>query len=345
MGLLVNTYFKTNFMKQLTLLLLSLIVLAGCNSEKSRIENIDLQLTVERLDQELSVMVTDSSYQRLPALHEKYGELFEGLNIYVMRIGESTDALYPRFLQLFMRDTMVRNAYEKAGEVFADMQPLEAQLISAFKHVLFYFPDVPAPRIVTYISGFNDAVVSTDVAIGIGLDGFLGNDYELYAKLGKAAYLRYHMRPERIAPLCVEEWIAARYPMQQDIGATLLAKMIYEGKILYVLSKCLPEQPIAELVGFRPEQMQWCIDNERLMWQQLLEQQLLYNTSYPLIQKYTGDAPFTAGFSQESPGKAANWLGYRIVENYVKHTDCTLPELMEQHDVQQLLKEARYNPK
>ncbi len=331
-------------MKRILFLLVPLLVMAACHSRSAKIEDVNLQITVERLDKDLVAMVADSSYQQLPELRSTYGELFEGLNVYVMRIGESTNTLYPRFLQLFTSDTMVHEAYRKVNEVFADMQPLEAELTTAFKHVLYYFPDIPAPRIVSYVSGFNDAMVSTDVAIGIGLDCFLGADYDVYAKLGKAAYLRYNMRPERIAPLCVEDWLAAHYPEPSEEVSTLLAKMIYEGKLLYVLAQCLPEQPVAELAGFRPGQMQWCTDNERLMWQALIEQQLLYNTNFSVIQKYTGDAPFTIGFSQNSPGKAANWLGYRIVENYVKRTGCTLPELMQQRDAVQLLKEARYNP-
>jgi hypothetical protein len=152
------------------------------------------------------------------------------------------------------------------------------------------------------------------------------------------------MRPERIAPECVRTWLLGEYPEPAGQAGTLLAMMLYEGKLLYALEKCFPEQPLERLTGFTLEQLQWCTGNEQHMWQYLIEQQLLYNTSFSTIQKFTGDAPFTPDFTQTSPGKAVNFLGFCIVKNYVERTGCSLKELMQQQDALQLLKEARYNP-
>ncbi|MDR0582337.1 MAG: hypothetical protein LBG31_05180 [Prevotellaceae bacterium] len=321
-----------------------LLLLAGCRSQEAVINDIDLTITVERLDRELYAIVRDSAYQQLQGLQEKYGTFFDTFNGQIIRIGNSRNALYPELLSRFMQHDVVRSAYEKTMEVFPDMTVLNEDLTGAFKHVKFYFPSLPAPRVIACVSGFNTAMMLTDEAVGIGLDRFLGSDYTLYASLGYARYLQYNMRPERIAPECVRTWLLGAYPEPAGQAGTLLAMLLYEGKLLYALERCFPGQPLERLTGFTPEQLQWCVNNEQQMWKYLVEQQLLYNTNFLTMRKFIGDAPFTPDFTQESPGKAVNFTGYRIVKNYMERTGCSFEDLMQQQDALQLLKEARYNP-
>jgi hypothetical protein len=321
-----------------------LLLFAGYRSQEAVINDIDLTITVERLDRELYDIVQDSAYQRIQALQEKYGTFFDTFNGQVIRIGNSRNPLYQELLLRFMQHGAVQSAYEKTMEVFPDTDALNEELTKAFKHVKFYFPSLPSPRVIAYVSGFNTAIMLTDEAIGIGLDRFLGNDYDVYLQLGYARYLQYNMRPERIAPECVRTWLLGEYPEPSGQARTLLAMMLYEGKLLYALEKCFPDQPMDRLAGFTPAQWQWCVNNEQKMWEYLINQQLLYNTNFLTIQKFIGEAPFTSEFTQESPGKAVVFAGWQIVKNYAKRTGCSLEELMQAQDALPFLKEARYNP-
>jgi hypothetical protein len=58
-----------------------------------------------------------------------------------------------------------------------------------------------------------------------------------------------------------------------------------------------------------------------------------------------GEAPFTSYFANESPGRAAGWLGFRIVESYMaRNRDKSLGLLMNEVDIQEILEKAKYNP-
>ena len=58
----------------------------------------------------------------------------------------------------------------------------------------------------------------------------------------------------------------------------------------------------------------------------------LFNTDQFTIRKLTGEAPLQAYFTNESPGRAAVWLGFRIVESYMmKNPDISLEELMKEY--------------
>jgi hypothetical protein len=91
--------------------------------------------------------------------------------------------------------------------------------------------------------------------------------------------------------------------------------------------------------------MKWCEQNEKQLWTYFIENKMLFITDSFVINKYINDAPFTSGFSQESPGRAVVWLGYRIISSYVKNNkNITLQQLMERRDYQNIFNKSRYRP-
>jgi len=92
--------------------------------------------------------------------------------------------------------------------------------------------------------------------------------------------------------------------------------------------------------------MRFCRNNEAQMWQYLIEHDLLFRTDMLTIRKLVGNAPFTSYFTNESPGRAAVWTGFRIVESFMdRNSGVTLSELMDNKDVQLIVEKSRYNPK
>jgi hypothetical protein len=107
----------------------------------------------------------------------------------------------------------------------------------------------------------------------------------------------------------------------------------------------LPELRDELLLGFTTDQMNFCSNNEAQMWTYLIEQDLLFSTDQFTIRKITGEAPFTSFFTNESPGRAGIWLGFRIVESYMmKNPGVSLKDLMNDTNIQGILEKAKYNP-
>ena len=125
----------------------------------------------------------------------------------------------------------------------------------------------------------------------------------------------------------------------------VLSEIIHNGKLKYFEKCMLPEAEDELIFGFTPEQMKFCRNNESQMWEYLIENDLLFSTDQFIIRKLTGEAPFTSYFTNESPGRAAVWLGFRIVESYMmKNPGIKMEELMNNTDIQGILEKAKYNP-
>ena len=89
-----------------------------------------------------------------------------------------------------------------------------------------------------------------------------------------------------------------------------------------------------------------CLNNEARMWEYLVENKLLFATDRITIRKFTGVGPFTKDFTNESPARAAVWIGWRIVEAYSrKNPDIGLRDIMKEQDYQKILTLSEYNPR
>lgn len=134
------------------------------------------------------------------------------------------------------------------------------------------------------------------------------------------------------------------FPYQEPVDH-LLANMIYLGKALYFTEAMCPDLPDTLLTGFTGQQSEWCAANEEAMWTYLAEQRLLYDTERLTVQRYTGDAPFTSTFSDQSPGRTGVWLGWQIVRSFMnQHPEVSLQAMIEAYDAQTLLAQSGYNP-
>ncbi|HEY0271753.1 MAG TPA: hypothetical protein VGC22_01155, partial [Chitinophaga sp.] len=93
-------------------------------------------------------------------------------------------------------------------------------------------------------------------------------------------------------------------------------------------------------------QLDWCRDNEQMIWQYFVQRNLLYITDWQETTHYMGEGPSTQGMPPGSPGQIGLFVGWQIVRSYMeRHPAVTLQQLMEVKDPVQLFNEAKYKPK
>jgi hypothetical protein len=127
---------------------------------------------------------------------------------------------------------------------------------------------------------------------------------------------------------------------------SLIDQMIEKGKRWWLLDKFLPDSPDSIKTGYTQKQLQWCEENEGLIWSYIIKNEDLHTINPVTIQTYIGEAPFTQGFSQEySPGNLGSWIGWQIVKAFVANKDNLKPADIMAAPTKQILEEAKYKPK
>ena len=294
------------------------------------------KITIHRLEQEFFAA---RSTEEVLARIEKYPEIASR----VMEVDSypNVEALAQELLKA-NQDTTFQALNQAVAAEFSDLSTLQEELEQAFAYLKSYYPDFKAPKVYTYVSGFGlDLLVDEDILV-IGLDYFLPSDHVFQPDLPKYIASRYERK--YLVPLVVLA-MSTRYNSIDPKDNTLLAEMVYYGKAYHFVKSILPCTSEQYLIGYSPQQLQACWDNEDLIWTHFIENELLFETNPFEIRKYIGEAPSTDAISLDAPGRIGRWLGWNIVEEYAVQQAVPLPELMQEADAKKLFRNSGYRPR
>ncbi len=317
-----------------------LILIAASCGKKNVYGEINPEFEIIRLD---SVMFSFLNNQTSEQALNNFFPLLDTLGKHTYRIGICEDeSFYSRLKTYFSHDEL-KKLYQDTEACFQDMTQMNRELSYGMEQLQSHFPEIPAPKIYSHVSGWKQNVIVTDDALSISLDKYLGSDYPLYQSYFKTYQLPL-MCPDRVVPDYLLGYIMANLPFRGD-DKVLLNRMLYEGKLSYILSQLIPERDKREFVGYTEEQYRWCEKNEKRIWNKILENKHLYTPDPITTNQYLRPAPYTSNLPTESPDRVGVWLGYQIICSYMKkNPKTTLSELMQMTEYQQLLKDSRYKP-
>ncbi|MCX6333927.1 MAG: hypothetical protein NT092_06430 [Bacteroidia bacterium] len=330
------------------ILFFSLSWFCSCKKNKYRINvsSVEADIKIKRLENDLFRIDPAAINDSLPALKKKYGDFLQYFS-YVIKAGDINDTLFGNILVSFCTDKLNNEVYSAVSQLYPDVSLIEKSLGNAFRHYLWYFPDKTIPGVFTCTTGFNRSIITSDSVLGISLDRYLGRDCKYYPGLEIYGYLSARMNPVNIVPDCMYAW-GSKLWYFEDMNYqadNVLSEMIHEGKLRYFEKCMIPDINDTLLFGFTRGQMKVCKNNEGQMWTYLIENNLLFSSDKFIIRKLTGEAPFTSYYTNESPGKAAVWQGFKIIEAYMSgNRDVSLEDMMRNTDVQDILDKAKYNP-
>lgn len=327
------------------LILIAAIFFSGCNRNPLKIDvsGITDEVKIVRYEKELAALGKQPTQEQLDNLWAEYPDFTDLFSYHIIKTGLPDEEEWIDMMTLFLNDPLITEVYQLTEEKFRHFEPIAKKLIQAFKHYRYYFRDKPLPDIYTCVSGFNQSVFTTETFVGISLDKYLGHS-EFYPQLGLPNYKQRKMIPEKIPSDVMYAWGMSEFEIGPQ-AVNLLDHMIHEGKLMYFVKATMPAENDTLITGFTHAQLKWCKANEAAMWTFLVENRMLYSSKQMDIVRYINDAPRTASFSEESPGRTGVWLGWQIVQKYMKRNpEIALPELMKNTDYQEILNESAYLP-
>lgn len=323
-----------------------LVTACGDGSHTAVEPSVDLDLRIERLDQDLFNSANDTTGNFNLKLYATYGPFYKEYVERILQAAPVDDPRLPIALTQFTLNPDWKALQQRADSVLGDMEPQRAEFERAFERLITFFPDSLVPRLIAFNSGFNYGVTPTDSVLGIGVEWFVARGSGVESMLAPDVFPQYmkdRMRPEMLVPSAVKGWLQVHYT--KDVrGEDLLTNLVEIGKVMYLLDALLPETNPALTFAFTDEQLKWCEDNEFNVWKELIANQQLYSKKTDDIDRLLNDGPFTNGFPRESPGHIGEWIGYRLVKSYMKdHSDVPMAQLFRNTDPQSVLKS--YKPR
>ena len=193
-------------MKRILLLFLVLLALMlnACKTQTTEdLSKVQVSLHIDRFEKDLFSLDYNHIPDSIPELRKKYGEFFNLFVHKVVLLGNPDNPMFPEMLKSFITDYNMNIVNKEVARIFHSFDSINEIITPAFKRFHLFFPEKNIPHIYTYISGFNQSIVTSDTLLGIGLDKYLGSNNDLYSRLGLSKYQKYNMYPGKIPADCI----------------------------------------------------------------------------------------------------------------------------------------------
>lgn len=329
-----------------------IITISSCSNKttfnKPDISSIDLEMKIDRFDQKLGQLITDEISTYNKKWQKEYPYFYSDYISEILKIGDIKDSTHVKDVLgkiLVKRDFI--DLSKAVNKNFPSLHTQEVELTKAFKYLKYYYPSYQVPRLISFVGGFSYQTPLGEDYVGIGLDMFLGADSEFYPALTETIplYISKRFTPDNISPRVIETVLREEILAEPGPTFNTLQHMIYNGKVLYALDYLLEGAPDEVKIGYSKEHLAWVKRYQKDIWAWFLQENLLYNTDYPRIQKYFSEAPFTPelGENNESAPKLGSYIGWMIVRKYMeRNSNVSLKKLLENTDAQKILEESKF---
>ncbi len=325
-----------------------IVLVAGCgnNNNAPDVSAIKANVTIERFEQDFFSLDTLQLTSGLNELNKKYPSFFPLFMQHILQVN-AMDAASASILKNILAAYAPIN--DSLQIKYKNLGWLKDELDQSFKYVKYYYPNYVLPKVITFIGTLDapGAIVTQDY-LGIGLHQFGGKDFSVYQDPQvQQLYPYYISRRFDIEYITANAMKAIADDIYKDetAGLPLIEQMVEKGKQWFLLDKFLPAKPDSIKTGYTQKQLNWLAENEGNAWAYITKNENLYSIEPHVIQTYIGEAPFTQGMTESSPGNIGQWIGWRMVQKFAAaKEELTLKQVLET-PARIIFEESKYRPK
>lgn len=296
---------------------------------------------INRFDKDVYRLIETGDTTLQAGLNNQYPQMLDILGKGVLNMQSPTLPGFFEKLRNFYSEPTLKGLYGDAVRQFDNVTDIEQALGNGFAWMKSCFPSLSTPTTYMHISGFNQNVLVGDNLLSISIDKYLGENYPLYQEFFYD-YQRRKMVPELIVPDYLAGWLMSEFPFAGKENV-LLDRMIHEGKIKYLIHQAMPDVTPEKLLGYTEKDYNWCKENEPIIWKAIIERKHLYTPDQITTLKYFEEIPSTF-LSMDAPGNLGIYIGWQIIDKYMKETNTSPEALMQNNNSQEILTASKYKP-
>jgi hypothetical protein len=304
-------------------------LLVACNKKEE--EDAPIPVEFVRFDQEL--MALDSK---------------EELEAFLKKNPWYTKALYRTFpddtafvdyLYNIISHPGSRAFFHEVDSTFGNLDDLKSEFSGAFGRVKTLYPDFTPPKIYITFTGLETDMFVDDSTVIISLEAFAGPRAKY--RPDQPDYILRRYQKSYIVP-AVMRLLADSY-IKSTPEPTMLNDMVYFGKSYAFVKEVLPGIPDSLIIGMPDSSLNGNWYAQDIIWAHFIDKGLLFEQNRRVKEKYLGERPKVPEIGTECPGRVGQWLGWRIIDKFLRENpDVTFTEMMKMEDPQEILKKSNY---
>ena len=304
---------------------LLLFFLVSCSHNRLDIDVSKSKLEIPFVN--LDSMLVHTNKSDISVVLNKYAGASDGVLAYqlvhCLGIGGFKDSSSLNRIEVFRNDPYIKRLESNISQTFLFKNDIQNQIIDGFKHLAYHLPSQHFPQQIFYLNSlFVSNVYCTDSEVGIGLERYLGPNTDVIKELPSQEFFQWMkdgMLKEYIPRDVLAEWIATNV-VPEDEG-TFAEKMIRWGKIIYLTEAAFPEIDKHVLFRYTKNGYAWADHNEASIWKYIVNQDLLFSKNERDHANFLHEGPFTVGLPEKSPDRLGQYLGWKIVHEFMQKNE------------------------
>ena len=163
------------------------LIANSCNSKyKPDVSNIKVNLQPVRYDQlffEIDTNHVKEGLLQLSKNHQYFTEVYTQ-HLTGWGILNDTSTMVYNGAKHYLTYKDYVNLNKTVQQKFPDTKKIDAELTTLFQYIKYYSPKYTVPKLYYFNSGLNVfSAITYDTIVGVGLDMYLGKDFEFYPSI------------------------------------------------------------------------------------------------------------------------------------------------------------------
>ena len=307
-----------------------LVFIQSCTSNQYEVDTskVNLKLTFINLDS----ITNSSNNQKLISskteLIKNHREILDFSFGYCLGIPLQPDSSFLRKVNEFKRDKYIKRL-EKTISKF-QKEVFKTEITDGFKRMKYHFPNRKVPHSIFFINSlFSASVFCTEKEVAIGLDRYLGANARVIKELPSQQFyewIKVGMEPRYLSRDVMAAWLMTNY--LEETNENYAAEMIRWGKILFLTKVLLPEVKEETILRYTTKQFEWANASEKAIWKYLVDKEMLFKTDEETRINLLKEGPYSIGLPKESPDRIGQFMGYKIVKQFMEEEEISLEKLV-----------------
>lgn len=322
----------------------------ACNnkSETPDVATIRIDLKLDRFEISFFNIDTNNIAPEMLKVRSEFPDFYPDFMQNILGVsGNTNDSITLSVTKKFISSYI--SFSKELEKKFSNTSDLENDVKHGFQFVKYYFPAYRLPGLITFIGPLDaPGIALTRNRVAIGLQQYAGKDFPGYqvneVQQMYPSYISRRFDPKYIPANCIRAIAVDLFP-DKGTGQPLIEQMIEKGKQWWLLDKLMPTTADSLKTGYTQKQLDWCKQNEGMIWNYFVTSENFESIEPNIIQNYIGESPTTQGMPETSPGNIGQWVGWQIVTKFAKENPSLKPAELMNTPARKILTESKYRPK
>lgn len=312
-------------------LLLPLVI--ACGNDPLDIDTSMVSLKISYVDMDSTFRNSDST--ELITAMNRYKSTIKDVYEYefghCLNMGNVPDSALYGSISAFLSDPYISRLEKRITEKFKNKSAIQAKITDGFRHLKAHFPLEKYPKQIVFVNSlFRSSAATFENDIAVGLEQYLGAKTDVIKELPSKEYFEWYkdgMEVKYLERDVLASWISANH-LEAPQSGSLAESMIHWGKILYFVQAAFPREELDVVIRYSKTDYDWAVKNEYAFWKHLVDQNLLFVMDERTKANMLQEGPFTPGLPEKGPDRLGQFLGWRMVQQYMEnHSDLPLSKL------------------